>query len=125
MTGQRTVLAENELRPLLWRRAEGIARAPSPQGLITGVDGEGGIVGVVEHVALVVADHDQRVGSIHSQLLAQDRERGLDPLDLSVDDRWRGDLLPRAARELLPGLLRDSLHDPGPVLRLLEHHRCV
>ena len=125
MPGQLAVLVEGELGAFLQRRAERVAGAQSPDGFVAGVDGEGRIVGVVEHVALVVADHDQGVGPVGPELSAQDRERRLDALNLLVDDGGGGDLFPRAARQLLARLALQALHHPRPVLRLLKHHRRV
>ena len=125
VAGELAVLPEDDLRALLRRDAEGIAGAPSPQGLVAGVDRKRGIVGHVEHVALVVADHDQGVRPERLHLLAQGGERGLDPLDVPVDDGRRRDLHPRAVGKVFPGLRRYPLQHPRPVLCLLEHHRRV
>src|ERR1700687_1672795 len=99
--------------------------APAPERLVPGVDREGRVVGVVEHVALVVADHDQHVRPVGLHLIPQHREGGLDLLDVALDDAGRRDLHPGALREVLPGHLGDPLDNLGPVLRLLEHHAGV
>jgi hypothetical protein len=72
------VRAEDELRALRGRDVVGIPGAAAPQGFVTGVDGAGGIVGLVEHVALVVADHYQGIRPERPQLLPQGGEGGLD-----------------------------------------------
>src|SRR5262249_56301461 len=92
VAGQLAVLTEDDLRPVLYRHVERIARAPAPDRLVARIDREGRIIGVVEHVTLIVADHDEGVRTIGAELLAEDSEGRLGLLDVPLHAARAGQL---------------------------------